>query len=257
MPAGRDREPGVVEHRAEPIGVARLVARVARRREPCRDVVGVRRASVVRLVTRVAVARRALIDVVLVTACARREGVLADEGEETVVVEDGLQPIRACRVVARLTGRGEAGGGVVGILRAIVVGAVAAVAGPRDADVVAVTVTGRAPQRRVDADQRKGRMREDRLQPRRVGGEMADYAVGRKPRGDVIGRCRALVCVAMAAIAVRAGVREHLAAVTALAPERPVRGLSAMPVIAPWSHLTAVQAVGRWHCPQSAPSRVW
>src|SRR5512135_1833455 len=138
MSPRRDRE-GVVEDRARPARRRGAVAVGAIGREPGRPVVGIRRPVVVGQVAGNAFRRCALVDAVLVAVGARDLSVTTAEREEGVGERSSLPRSLA---VALGAVRREAGLGVVRILRPVIVGRVASVAGRRLGPEAARAVTG-------------------------------------------------------------------------------------------------------------------
>lgn len=116
--AGINREPGVVESRSQP--GRSVVTQRARRRELCRDVVGIVRAQIIRLVTRVAVSRRVDVVVVDMATGARDLHVEASQRELGFVVIEGRGLPRRGAVTDFASGR-EAYLKVRRIVRALVV----------------------------------------------------------------------------------------------------------------------------------------
>jgi hypothetical protein len=96
-----DVEPRVIERRSRPC--ARGVTGGARRREPCRGVVRIRGAGVVRLVAPIASRRQRCVVVVHVAVCACHGGMSSREREgRSVVVKGRAGPVG--RAVANIAG---------------------------------------------------------------------------------------------------------------------------------------------------------
>ena len=150
--------------------------------------VRVRRLLVVGLVAADAVARRALVDGVLVARGAGLRRVDADQREDARVVERRPAPRGVGRAVARFARGREAGGGVVGVRRPLVVRSVAADAVARRAGEDVGAVARRARLLRVRADEREAApVVEGRLVPGGLRGRVAHLAVGREAGRGVVG----------------------------------------------------------------------
>ena len=173
--------------------------------------------------------RRPLVDVVLVARRARHRRVHADQLEEAVVVEAGAaSPGRVARPVAAVARGREAGGGVVGARRAVVIGAVTAHAVGRGALVDVVPMTRGAGLGGVRAHEREVRVVvEGRLLEGRVRRAMARLARRGEPRGGVIRLRRRLVVLHVARRAVDARRAEVAVAVAGVAGEQRVLGAQA------------------------------
>ena len=115
----------MIEYRAGPCGGG--VAGGAGGRESGSDVVGIRGARVIGLVTGVAVSRSTCKLVADVARCAWNRYVRAGERERSVVVIEHCPGPRGRRMAGG-AGGGESGGDVVGVRGASVIGLVAGVA---------------------------------------------------------------------------------------------------------------------------------
>ncbi len=147
----------------------------------------------------------------------------ADEREGARVVEPAALEARVGRSVARLAGRRDSRRRVVRAGGPLVVRQVAADAVARGALVDAVLVAARARLRRMQADEREGRVVERRLRPGRVRRLVARLAAGREAGGRVVGPGGLLVGLKMAAHTGESGAGEAAVLVARAAVEHPVR----------------------------------
>jgi len=151
----RQREPRVRERALLPAGVRGPVARLTRRRESGRRVIGVGRSVVSGQVTAHARARRATVGVVGVAVRAREGGVPAHQRERAGVIEGGTRPLRIRRPVARVARRRETGRRMRRVPRRVVQRLMAADAVARRPFVDTVDVAVRAREGGVPAHQRE------------------------------------------------------------------------------------------------------
>ncbi len=194
--AGRDREPGVVEHGTAKARIRGSVARVAGGGEARRLVIRVRRLLIASEMTGDAVARRPAVHVVLVARRALLRRVRAQQREELRVVDGRATETGVGRPVARVARRREPGGGVVRVRRLLVSRQVTAGAVARGALVDVVLVARRALLRRVRAQQREElRVVDGRATETGVGRPVARVARRREPGRGVV-RVRRLLVVA-------------------------------------------------------------
>ena len=222
MHANQRVSAAVVERRP-PARVRRLVARLARRREPRRRVVGARGALVGRAVTAVTVSRRALIDVVLVAGRAGLRGMHANERVGAAVVER-RPPARVRRPVAGLARGRKSGGRVVRAGGALVGRTVTAVTVSRRALVDVVLVARDAGLGGVHPGERIVRaVLEAGLRERGVRRLVAELALRREPGGLVRRLRRGLVLLRVARVARRAAGVEAAVRMATVAAQRAVR----------------------------------
>ena len=176
-----------------------------------------------------ALARRALEHVVLVARRAGLGRVGADEREHGGVIERRAGAAEAWigGAVAAFARAREAGGHVVRVLRAVVVGLMAADTVPRRAFVDVVLVTRRARLRRVQAHEREHAVvaegARSRVAPRGIVRPMARLARRRESGGGVVRRLCRRVVLLMAADAGDRCRLELRGAVARLARQRSVR----------------------------------
>lgn len=149
-----DWKPRVVERRAQP--TRGCVARLARCREHCRNVVRIGRRLILRFVAAIAIGWSPRILTIDVATCARDIHVRAREREpRVVVIESGRLPGR--RAVTDRAVEGEPGSLVVRIGRRVVIVEVTTRAS-RTQTVVSVYVTSCARESRMCAGQREPRL---------------------------------------------------------------------------------------------------
>jgi len=153
--SGGDGEPRVREPPLAPGRVGRTVADLAGHGKSGGAVAGAGRALVVGAMTALTIAGRAVEDVVHVTDAADLLGVLAEQTKHAVVIERAIAPARGVRPVTTGAIGAQAGRGVIGCGRALIVVAMTPDAIARGAAVDAVDVARRALLLRVLADERE------------------------------------------------------------------------------------------------------
>ena len=154
----------------------------------------------IRFVARIAVSRRAYEDVIYVAQSASDRSVCAGERERRVVViEDRPGPV--CRRVAGVARGGESRSSMGRVRGSIPIGLMAAIAGGRQRCVVVVRVAGRACNGRMESRQRERRGVVVKRGRTPGGCRMANRAIRRESRSDVIWICRTSKVRLMARIA--------------------------------------------------------
>jgi hypothetical protein len=115
MDANAREELIVIERPLIERAVRRLMARLARRRESSRNVIGIPGRFIIGPVATVAVPRRTRIDVVLMAGRARLRGMDSHSNKELIVVDRPLAERTVGRTMAELASRRKACCSVVGI----------------------------------------------------------------------------------------------------------------------------------------------
>ena len=193
--SGVDREPRVIERRAQP--GRGVMASCARRRESRRDVVGAGYVRIVRLVTGIAIGRSARVAAADVTAGARNLDMRTRQWERGICVIESRRLPR-CRVVTNSAVGWKPGRDVVWRFSAIEVILVARDTSRTQACIFPARMTCHAGQRDVCTRQRELRLGMIELCSGPSRGRMADRAIGWEPRGGMhrIGRTAVVIHVA-------------------------------------------------------------